>query len=674
MDHKRFDEIVKHLATKPTRRSLLKAGGIAALGAVTSRFGHSAEAAVDRGPGQICRKNADCDSNICGPTDSTGRRKCECSPAQVACGGKCVDPATAYQADKNNCGACGTRCTGGKVCCKGACVAPQQSCNGVCCTGTQICYSNSCCEPGTIETLCAGHCGETISNNCGGSVTCPACCVPDSDETTCASLCGTQTNNCDQSVDCGPCCAGTDGDCLSNSDCCSDVCVEGTCAAGPVINGQLCDDNADCLSETCCGSQCVDPATFQSDVDNCGQCGTECPGTNSECATVACNSGVCGYDYESSGTECVEVAYCDGAGTCVECTLDVHCTSEKCEADNLCCVPESEITTCDGGCGSKENNCGQSVDCGLCCTATAESCTANSECCSNVCIDGVCAAGAVANGQPCDENADCVSENCCDSVCVDPATFQTDVDNCGSCGAACQGTSTECATIVCTAGACDVENKAAGEICVEVAYCDGNGTCVECTQNSHCTSNKCEATNLCCVAETSTVTCTGKCGSQTNNCGQTVDCGVCCGTGKRKSTLGDYCVPDAAACALFAGNVSGTSGNLRDFRECDFSSKTFVSVAAAYCNLAGATFASSSLTSVSFQYSTLTNVNFTSSTLTSMDWRFANLTGANFTSASMICCHSWSAPSPATTCPDGVGITTGNCCTHMNGNTPTTCL
>ncbi len=578
MDQNRFDSIAKRVATSTSRRSLLKAGGAAAVGAIAGLFGNKGSiAATLRGPGVVCRKNGDCVSGICGAPDFSGRRKCECAPNQVICGSKCVDPTTAYQTDKKNCGSCGHRCTGSNVCCQGACVAPAAVCSGVCCTGTQVCFSNSCCQPVTSEVACVSHCGESVSDTCGGLISCPPCCVPESEETTCGSDCGQQLNNCNQTVDCGPCCTAAEGSCTVNSDCCSNVCIDGTCASGPVVNGAPCDDDADCQSNACCGDLCVDPATYQSDTANCGSCGTICPGTTSECSTVTCVAGVCGVDDVESGTPLVAQTsgdcqlavcngtggttteaddtdtppdtsdcvigictsgtpsttnaaarttcdenggtLCDGAGNCVECTQDTDCTSERCENDGTCCVADADIVTCDTLCGEQTNNCGQTVQC-------------------------------------------------------DP----------------------------------------------------------------------------CCVPDSDEVTCAETCGSVENNCGETVECGACCPTGQRPSTVGDYCVPDAATCAIFktGGNASGTPSGYRNLQECDYSGQTIIGGSAQYVDFTGANFTGTTLTSVVFQFTKLGGANFTNAVLSGTSW-FTNI------------------------CPDGTSQFTAGCCANMNGNNPTSC-
>ncbi|MEZ4411031.1 MAG: MXAN_6577-like cysteine-rich protein, partial [Polyangiales bacterium] len=114
---------------------------------------------------------------------------CACPAGQTACGSACVN----IRADDNNCGACGTVCSGGESCMSGACACPagQCSCGGACvnvrtdnnncgacgnaCGAGQSCSNGVCaCPPG--QTLCSGACVNLLNDNancgrCAGACT-----------------------------------------------------------------------------------------------------------------------------------------------------------------------------------------------------------------------------------------------------------------------------------------------------------------------------------------------------------------------------------------------------------------------------------------------------------------------------------------------------------------------
>lgn len=515
MDGTRFDRIARQFAASTSRRSLLTAALGGAAGVAGALLQHRAEAAVLRGPGEICRKNGDCASNFCGPADRTGRRRCACSEGQVACDGACVDPETAFASDDDNCGACGVACPTLQSCCDGACVPSWSVCDGVCCASTQVCYEDACCDPLSPVDVCENACGE-------------------------------QSVGCGQTTNCGACCGEGGSGCEGDNDCCSGACVENACLAAPGEVGATCDSNADCGSNACCGGLCVAADAYDDDVENCGACENACPGSDTECGTRTCISGVCGMSYVESGTptssgqtpgDC-QLSVCDGSGGTESVADD---TDVPTEASGACMQP--------------------------------------------ICTEGVPGETPLAEGATCVENGGTV--------------------------------------------------------------CDGNGNCVECIAGDSCDSGVCLEDGTCCVADEESVTCAEQCGEVENNCGVLVDCGSCCPEGTRPSSIGDYCVPDAATCAAA---ISTTSHISADLRECDFSGLTLISHNFQYANLTGATFASATLIACNFQFANLTSVDFSGTTLTSNAWAFA-------------------------TCPDGVAANSGafDCCANMNGNTPASC-
>src|SRR3954464_2788638 len=105
MDGSRFDSLTRAAASAPTRRAFL---GAALGGLTTAIFGRGAEAAVKRGPGEICRKNGDCAAGLCNPPDRTGRRYCGCTEVT-----QCPQPDAGDPCQTAICtaGVCGTTVT-----------------------------------------------------------------------------------------------------------------------------------------------------------------------------------------------------------------------------------------------------------------------------------------------------------------------------------------------------------------------------------------------------------------------------------------------------------------------------------------------------------------------------------------------------------------------------------
>lgn len=97
MDGSRFDTVARALAGGGSRRSLMKAAfGAAVGGAVTVALSEETAAARKRVVGEVCRKNGDCASDVCGPKDRYGRKRCACEGPLVLAGSKtggdvCVD-------------------------------------------------------------------------------------------------------------------------------------------------------------------------------------------------------------------------------------------------------------------------------------------------------------------------------------------------------------------------------------------------------------------------------------------------------------------------------------------------------------------------------------------------------------------------------------------------------
>ena len=108
MDGSRFDDLSRAVARVRSRRGLLRAGGVAAGGAVIAAIGwaKSDAASTCRHDGVVCSKNADCCGKVCLPADRTGRRYCCANPCGTAC------------------------CTDSQVCFNGVCAVPNRHLDG----------------------------------------------------------------------------------------------------------------------------------------------------------------------------------------------------------------------------------------------------------------------------------------------------------------------------------------------------------------------------------------------------------------------------------------------------------------------------------------------------------------------------------------------------------------
>ncbi len=133
------------------------------------------------------------------------------------------------------------------------------------------------------------------------------------------------------------------------------------------------------------------------------------------CFEAACVDGRCEGSVRGAGTSCDEDGgrYCDGAGTCVECIEDGHCSGgDVCDPVRRRCVPPQCV---DGERGAGETD----VDCGGPCPACddGQGCMAGGDCVSLVCERGACQAprcgdGVVHDGEACDDGNDALEDDC----------------------------------------------------------------------------------------------------------------------------------------------------------------------------------------------------------------------------------------------------------------------
>lgn len=263
----------------------------------------------------------------------------------VACGGTCTDT----NSDPNNCGVCSRTCAAGQVCSDGLC---QSSCR----TGLTAC-GRACADLTSSNANC-GQCGTScgLGFRCSkGTCACPG--------TVCQGRC---TDITEDPQNCGGCGYG----CPTGP---SVIEGDNEFAAEPVLarfcNLGLC-ENYCSAGTNLCDLSCV---LTESDNNNCGRCGVECPGGSS------CQHGACAC---ANSAETV----CDGF--CV----DTQSSSAHCGAcDSPCpvgvaCVQGACAITCPVG----------EIACGSSCVdplTTKEHCGLCNEVCGGnlVCANGQCA-------------------------------------------------------------------------------------------------------------------------------------------------------------------------------------------------------------------------------------------------------------------------------------------
>ena len=426
--------------------------------------------------GTNCEVNSITD---CGPSHTTCPKATNGS-AQCSTDGKCsyyCEDTTNYpdlcgtactklSTDVNNCGTCGNKCTvshGTPSCTSGKCGVQSCETNYHLNAAGTDCEKNSITDCGPEHTECPlatngsaqcstdGKCSyycntteypnlcdstcvnlNTDENNCG---TCKNVCYVENAVSSCESkVCTFKCNpgyhktsdgkGCEPNTitDCGPehkkCPLAENGSAK-----CSD---DGVCT-------YYCDSSK---FPNLCVNTCVN---FNSDINNCGDCGKQCSVPN---GTPSCNNGTCGvatcdrnYHPTADGTGC-EINTIDDCGPShTKCPLAEN-GSAQCSTDGVCsyyCDDDKYPDLCDKVCVNKNediNNCGK---CGTICNV------ANA---TNSCSSGRCRYTCYKNY--CDVSGKCVNNDA--DHCYEAG--------CGGCNAFTNGTSSRCDAGLCFATAC----------------------------------------------------------------------------------------------------------------------------------------------------------------------------------------------------------------------------
>jgi hypothetical protein len=254
------------------------------------------------------------------------------TPSQddICVGATCV-PKTACPAG-DNCGTVSDGCSGTIDC--GTCTAPQ-TCGGGTPSNPNVCGSGGTCVPAT--TCPAGdNCG-TVSNGCGGTITCGTCTAPE----TCGGGTPSNPNVCGSGGACVPatsCPAGLN--CGNYFDGCTGIINCGTCTApqtcggGSPSNPNICGGGSTCVPATACaaGDDCGVAANGCGGTISCGTCtapqtcGGGSPSNPNQCgctAATACPAGdTCGTVPDG----------CGGTVACGTCSSSQVCSGNQCVA------------------------------------------------------------------------------------------------------------------------------------------------------------------------------------------------------------------------------------------------------------------------------------------------------------------------------------------------------
>jgi Pro-kumamolisin, activation domain len=351
----------------------------------------------------------------------------------------CCTPITKCPAP-DNCGTISNGC-GGTISC-GTCTAPQTCTGNVCgCTPITSCPAGD-------------NCG-TVSNGCGGTINCGTCTAP---QTCTGNVCGcTPITTCPAGDNCGTAPNG----CGGTLNC-------GTCAAPQTCGGGGKANECGCTAITTC------PAG-----ENCGTVPNGCGGTLN-CGTCAAPQ-TCGGGGKANECGCIPLTACpagDNCGTvpngcggtlnCGTCPAPLACGGSG--TPNACgCTP---LTVCPAGdnCGTVPNGCGGTLDCGTCAAPLT------------------CGGGGTPNACGCTPLTACPAGDNCGTV----SNGCGGTLSCGSCSApeTCGGSGI---SNVC--GCTPITTCPAGDTCGTVPDgCGGTLSCAPgCSSDQTCTSNHCVA-------------------------------------------------------------------------------------------------------------------------------------------------------------------------------------
>ncbi|MBW2529336.1 MAG: hypothetical protein JRI23_34485 [Deltaproteobacteria bacterium] len=354
-------------------------------------------------------------------------------------------------------------------------------------------------------------------------------------------------------------------------------CTEGMCWSGEPVSvhqppGQL------------CGS---DDGSFCDGAGQCVECNgpSDCPGVDDECSSRTCVDHQCGVARAVAGTEvalqvpgdCHRLE-CDGAGEAVK-VLDLSdvpsdaddCTEDLCsEAGEPSNEPMVEGSSCglSGTCDA-DGLCVGCVDHADCVMDGMDAACVTFECLSNVCSIDYAALGTMLESQT---DGDCQQRVCngqgqAMSVANDADTPPEE--------------SNPCKLAVCQSGTAAVIDAASGTICgpatcedtstqLNVALCNGQGTCIPSVQTSSCGYYLCIGNSGCAVSCIDDTQCSSSAYCRASRCEPKLSDGQPC-TGANACQSG-FCVdglccngPCNATCMACDAANTGLADGLCDY-------------------------------------------------------------------------------------------------------------
>ncbi len=458
------------------------------------------------GPANSCPSPLVCENSfctyLCGNGSLDGIEQCDDGNVQNGDGCSSICIFTDPPGNNNLCGNGVTEQQLGEQCDDGN-TSNEDECNNACeiiCTLDAECPSGQCTE-GVCESACGnGDYEPELGEQCDD---------------------GNQ-NNAD---DCNNACVII---CVNNTECPSDVCVEGlctyTCGNGEFEPeyGEQCDDgnvnntdscttgclltpppqcevNSDCENGAACvggfcvlppGGECDLPSDCQSNLCLSGECAM-CT-SDSQCPSGICLNGACALD---NNQDCSLPSQCQSNlclnGDCASCTSDAQCPNGNC-VNGACQLDTNQGCTNDAQCLT-----------GLCLSGQCSACTSTSQCnagevCSNgTCLISGCGNGDLDIGEQCDDgnkiNNDGCSASCmreCDlHECADGGQAFCQVTNGRQCNQLTSGQCFECVgppQYDCLGNECSFPE--AQSICGEMGLTCKNApetaTCIQCVAQS----------------------------------------------------------------------------------------------------------------------------------------------------------------------------------------------
>ena len=463
------------------------------------------------------------------PTCDSSNGSPFCSPvcSGTVCGGTCVDVKTSDA----NCGACGNVCStpthGQAACTAGKCAVTCNSgyaaCNGACvdttsdasncgscghaCPSGSSCQAGKCTCPGPTSQSC-GNCGTQMQVCNDGVATWAACtgqgaCAPGSTQAcdgngglqTCTPACGWSSCACNAGLSmCSNNCVSEQTD-VNNCGGCGTVCkvpnATAACSGGSCAVGSCTTGFGDCNGMAVDGCE----STLATDVKNCGGCGKACPVQNDtpgcgggNCTVAACNTGF--VDCNGNAMDGCEVNTSADPGNCGGC-------GKACPALNDvpgCSGGNCTVGTCNAGFTDCNNNAmdGCEVNTGADpgnCSGCGRTCPAFNDvpaCGGGMCTVGMCNTGfGDCNGNP--------QDGC-------EVSTNTDPGNCGGCGRSCpvQNDTPGCSGGACTVGTCST------------GFGDCNGNPQDgCEDNTNADPANCGGCGKSCPVQNDTPGCSG---------------------------------------------------------------------------------------------------------------------------------------------------------------------